>query len=180
MAIRVDWTKWRQFFRSMQENPLLERLFAAIEGQDTVERSSDLRLKIESAAPEELEGLVSQAVREAVGSVLRVKPDSLRDDQPLTDLGLDSLMGVEIESSIEGSTGVSLPPASLIRARTIGQIVELIIEHMGGTKRSGATAVVESKPAAESASANEVNFDALSDEEIEGLLKAETGKETNE
>src|SRR5262249_28564508 len=24
MAIRVDWSKWRQFFRAMQENPLLE------------------------------------------------------------------------------------------------------------------------------------------------------------
>ncbi|MBV8968527.1 MAG: SDR family NAD(P)-dependent oxidoreductase, partial [Verrucomicrobia bacterium] len=179
MAIRVDWTKWRQFFRGMQENPLLERLFATIEGQDTVERTSDLRLKIESASPGELEGLVSQAVREAVGSVLRVKPDTLRDDQPLTDLGLDSLMGVEIESSIEGSTGVSLPPSSLIRARTIGQIVELIIEHMGA-KRPGATSAGESRATAESASANEVNFEALSDEEIERLLNAEAGKETNE
>ncbi|MBV8588003.1 MAG: hypothetical protein JO308_17075, partial [Verrucomicrobia bacterium] len=154
-------------------------LFATIEGQDTVERTSDLRLKIESANPDELEGLVSQAVREAVGSVLRVKPDTLRDDQPLTDLGLDSLMGVEIESSIEGSTGVSLPPSSLIRARTIGQIVELIIEHMGA-KRPGATSAGESRATAESASANEVNFEALSDEEIERLLNAEAGKETNE
>ncbi len=46
-------------------------------------------------------------------------------------------MGVEIENSIEGSLGVALPPASLIRARTIGQIVELIAEHMGA-KRAGA------------------------------------------
>ena len=92
---------------------------------------SDLRLKIASATPEELEGIIRQAVREAVGSVLRVKPDTLRDDQPLTDLGLDSLMGVEIENSIESSLGVSLPPASLIRARTIGQIVALIAEHLG-------------------------------------------------
>ena len=29
-AIRVDWAKWRQFFRSMQENPLLERIFASV------------------------------------------------------------------------------------------------------------------------------------------------------
>ena len=29
MAIRVDWAKWRQFFRGMQENPLLERIFAS-------------------------------------------------------------------------------------------------------------------------------------------------------
>ena len=37
---------------------------------------------------------------------LRVKPESLRDDQPLTDLGLDSLMGAEIENSIESAIGV--------------------------------------------------------------------------
>ena len=34
MAIRVDWAKWRQFFRGMQENPLLERIFAAVESQE--------------------------------------------------------------------------------------------------------------------------------------------------
>ena len=131
MAIRVDWTKWRQFFRGMQENPLLERIFAAVEGQESGSSPSDLRLKIASATPEELGGIIRQAVRDAVGSVLRVKTDTLRDDQPLTDLGLDSLMGVEIENSIESSLGVSLPPASLMRARTIGQIVALIAEHMG-------------------------------------------------
>ena len=65
-------------------------------------------------------------MREVVGSVLRVKPDSLRDDQPLTDLGLDSLMGVEIENSLEAAIGVALPPTSLMRARTIGQIAALI------------------------------------------------------
>ena len=77
-------------------------------------------------------------MRDAVGSVLRVKPDTLRDDQPLTDLGLDSLMGVEIENSIESSLGVALPQASLIRARTIGQIVALIAEHMGAKRAGGA------------------------------------------
>jgi NADPH:quinone reductase-like Zn-dependent oxidoreductase/acyl carrier protein len=171
MAIRVDWNKWRQFFRGMQENPLLEHIFAAVESQETGGTTSDLRLKIESAAPEELEGIIGQAVRDAVGSVLRVKPDTLRDDQPLTDLGLDSLMGVEIENSIEGSLGVALPQASLIRARTIGQIVALIAEHMGA-KRTGGTFVASASRTtfAEPASADEVNLEALSDEEIAGLL----------
>ncbi len=36
ISIRVDWGKWRQFFRSMQENPLLERIFAALENQESV------------------------------------------------------------------------------------------------------------------------------------------------
>jgi acyl transferase domain-containing protein/NADPH:quinone reductase-like Zn-dependent oxidoreductase/NAD(P)-dependent dehydrogenase (short-subunit alcohol dehydrogenase family)/SAM-dependent methyltransferase/acyl carrier protein len=171
MAIRVDWTRWRQFFRGMQERPLFERIFAAVEGQETAGAVNDYRLRIESAAPEELEGIIGQAVRDAVGSVLRVKPETLRDDQPLTDLGLDSLMGVEIENSLEASLGVALPPASLTRARTIGQIVTLMAEHMGA-KRAGGTpaANAASVIAPEPASTEEVNLEALSDEEIAGVL----------
>jgi acyl carrier protein len=171
MAIRVDWVKWRQSFRGMQQNPLLEKIFAAVEGHEVTGATGDLRLKIESAAPEELEGIIGHAVRDAVGSVLRVKPDALRDDQPLTDLGLDSLMGVEIENSIESSLGVALPQASLIRARTIGQIIALIAEQMGAKKPDSALESTRPHPAtAESVSADEVNLEALSDEEIEGLL----------
>jgi NAD(P)-dependent dehydrogenase (short-subunit alcohol dehydrogenase family)/acyl carrier protein len=181
MAIRVDWTKWRQFFRGMQENPFLERIFAAGEGTETGGAINDMRLKVEAASPEELEGLIRQAVRDAVGSVLRVKPDTLRDDQPLTDLGLDSLMGVEIENSIESSLGVALPPASLIRARTIGQIVALLGEQMGAKKSEGAasTGPTQITPP-ESASTDEVNLEALSDEEIERLLNAEPAHNAND
>jgi NAD(P)-dependent dehydrogenase (short-subunit alcohol dehydrogenase family)/acyl carrier protein len=178
IAIRVDWGKWRQAFRSMQERPLLERIFAGIEGQETTGAVSDYRQRIESAAPDEIEGIVGQAVREAVASVLRVKPESLRDDQPLTDLGLDSLMGVEIENTLDASLGVALPPASLTRARTIGQIVTLIAESMGA-KRTGAapakkTAVKETR---ERSSTEEVDLTALSDEEIASLLGEDASAE---
>jgi len=108
--------------------------------------------------------VICQAVREAVGSVLRVKPDSLRDDQPLTDLGLDSLMGVEIEASLEAAVGVALPPTSLMRARTIGQIASLIVGHLGGATIAS---VAEPVPAAASSeSTDTVDLDAISDEEI--------------
>jgi len=175
MAIRVDWTKWRQFFRGMQENPLLERIFASVESQEASGATSDWRLKIESAAPEELVAIIGQALRDVVGSVLRVKPDTLRDDQPLTELGLDSLMGVEIENSIESAIGVTLPPASLIRARTIAQIVALIAEHMGVKGVSGVpTPTTASMAAPEEASTEDVNLEALSDEEIDGLLRVDS------
>jgi NADPH:quinone reductase-like Zn-dependent oxidoreductase/acyl carrier protein len=166
IAIRVDWTKWRQFFRGMQENPLLERIFASLESQDSAGATSDWRSRIEAVGPAEKQAVICQAVREVVGSVLRVKPDSLREDQPLTDLGLDSLMGVEIETSLEAAVGIALPPTSLMRARTIGQIASLIAGHMGG-----ATTVAEPAPAvARAEAASEVDLDALSDQDIDRLL----------
>ena len=155
----------------MQGNPLLERIFASVEGQDSVGVTSDWRNKIESAAPVEKETVIAQAVREVVGSVLRVKPDTLRDDQPLTDLGLDSLMGVEIENSLEAAIGVALPPTSLMRARTIGQIATLIAGHVGGTAPSATSPPTSPTVTREPApSSIEVDLDALSSEQIDRLL----------
>jgi len=171
-AIRVDWAKWKTFFRGIQGNPLLERIFATVKDQDSTGVVSDWRNKIESAAPAEKETVIAYAVREVVGSVLRVKPETLRNDQPLTDLGLDSLMGVEIENSLEAAIGVALPPTSLMRARTIGQIATLIAGHVGGTAPATATTPANgSMPVAQPATSTvEVDLDALSTEEIGRLL----------
>jgi len=133
--------------------------------------TSDWRLKIESAAPEDREPIIAAAVRDVVGSVLRVKPDSLRDDQPLTDLGLDSLMGVEIENSLEAAIGVALPPTSLMRARTIGQIASLIAGHMGGKTATPPPAAAAAQ--VEAAVTEDVDLEALSDEDIDRLLGAD-------
>jgi acyl transferase domain-containing protein/NADPH:quinone reductase-like Zn-dependent oxidoreductase/SAM-dependent methyltransferase/acyl carrier protein len=176
-AIRVDWAKWRSFFRGMQENPLLERIFATVESQENGGAASDWRNRIESAAPEEKEAVIAEAVREAVGSVLRVKPQTLRNDQPLTDLGLDSLMGVEIENALEAAIGVALPPASLMRARTIGQIATLIVGHLGGQTPPPAKTII---PPAESAPAAELDLEALSDDDIDRLLGDDAGNDLPE
>jgi len=174
LAMRVDWSKWRQSYRGGQESPLLERIYAAgVDAPETSTAKSDWRLKIESAAPVDRTEVIGQAVRDVVGSVLRVKPEGLRLDQPLTDLGLDSLMAVEIENSIESSIGVALPPASLMRARTIGQIATLIAEHMGATKgATTAPGLIFVKPAA----AEDVDLDAISDDDLDQLLGSEAAE----
>ncbi|TDU81697.1 acyl transferase domain-containing protein [Prosthecobacter fusiformis] len=170
-AIRVDWAKWRQSFRGLQENPLLEHIFSSgVESAEAGGMTGDWRAKIDAAPADERAPIIAQALREVVGSVLRVKADSLRDDQPLTDLGLDSLMGVEIENLIESTIGVALPPTSLMRARTIGQLAALIGEHLGGAssgtaKPAAAPAVVEAPT-----SVDEVDLDAISDDDIASLL----------
>ncbi|NQX02450.1 acyl carrier protein, partial [bacterium] len=87
-------------------------------------------------------------------------------DQPLTDLGLDSLMGVEIETMLESAVGVALPPTSLMRARTIGQIATLLAEQMGSDAKAPAkTAVIEVATSSE-----EIDLDSISDEDLDLLL----------
>ncbi len=93
--------------------------------------------------------------------------------EPLTDLGLDSLMAVEIENSLEAATGVALPPASLMRARTIGQIAILIAEYVGGKVEADAPAPAATAVPVEAAREEAVDLEALSDEEIDRLLEGD-------
>ncbi len=177
MGLRVDWSKWEKSFRGLQDSPLLENVIVAgADGAETGGAKNNWALKIESAAPEAREGIIGEAVRDVVGSVLRVKPESLRADQPLTDLGLDSLMAVEIENSLESAIGVALPPASLMRARTIGQIATLIAEYLGGTAEANAPAP---EPPVEATAEEAVDLEALSDEDIDRLLGDEVEVETD-
>jgi len=79
-------------------------------------------------------------------------------------------MGVEIENSLEAAIGVALPPTSLMRARTIGQIATLIAGYMGGKTAPAAT--VAAAPV-ESSVTKDVDLDVLSDEDLDRLLAAE-------
>jgi hypothetical protein len=77
-------------------------------------------------------------------------------------------MAVEIENSIESSIGVALPPASLMKARTIGQIATLIAEQMGAAPSK--TVLVIAEPAA----AEDVDLDSISDDDLDQLLGSTT------
>jgi len=169
-GMRIDWAKWRQASKGAQENRLFERVLSgAAEADESGGKVGDWRKRIDAADAADRENVIIQALQEVVGSVLRVKPDSLRPDQPLTDLGLDSLMGVEIENLIESSVGVALPPTSLLRARTIGQIATLITGHLGGgASASGPAAPVAAED--EAVSADEIDFGEIADEELERLV----------
>jgi hypothetical protein len=67
-----------------------------------------------------------------------------------------------------------LPPASLLRARTVGQIVVLLADQMG-TKISSKVPVLSAARviAPASTSSDDVNLEALSNEEIDALLGAD-------
>ena len=80
-------------------------------------------------------------------------------------------LGVEIENSLEAAIGVALPPTSLMRARTIGQIASLIAGHLGGATSAATVPVASSlSPQAPLESQSEVDLEALSSEQIDRLL----------
>jgi acyl transferase domain-containing protein/SAM-dependent methyltransferase len=140
---------------------------------NSAERAREFRSSLESALPDEREELMNEYVRARVMEVLRMDGDRRPGLQHrLMDLGLDSLMAVQLRNLLESGLGMerSLPATLMFDYPTIASISALLVESTSGKDPSTVPSPpIENQPA-ESRSDRAREIGALSDDEAEALL----------
>ena len=94
--------------------------------------SFDLAALVEGKTMPEARALVSGLLAKEVSAVLRTPVEDINVKRPLTDLGMDSLMGVELRMSAQQKLGVDIPLASIANGVSIDDISSKIIEKLIG------------------------------------------------
>jgi acyl transferase domain-containing protein/SAM-dependent methyltransferase len=140
---------------------------------NSAERAREFRSSLQSALPDEREELMNEYVRARVMEVLRMDTDRRPGLQHrLMDLGLDSLMAVQLRNLLELGLGMerSLPATLMFDYPTIASISALLVESTSGKDPSAVPSPpIENQPA-ESRSDRAQEIGALSDDEAEALL----------
>ena len=91
----------------------------------------------------EHEQLLLDVVRAEAATVLAIaSPASVDPEQPLQDLGLDSLMAVELRNSLQKATGLTLPSTLLFDYPTVRALVETLQSRLGEDARPSEVPVV--------------------------------------
>jgi acyl carrier protein len=67
--------------------------------------------------------LASQ-VRERLALLLEIDPGSIADESEFGDLGVDSMMRLELISLVEQHLGFEIPEGDLVQIQTISQVVD--------------------------------------------------------
>ncbi|MDR3639965.1 MAG: type I polyketide synthase [Humidesulfovibrio sp.] len=92
----------------------------------------DLRQRLLELPPHEaLKEAVAQ-LAQAVSTITRIPADQLEPQKNLSELGMDSLMAVELGLSIEDRFGVSIPNLSLSQGGTLHALAQRILQDMTG------------------------------------------------
>ena len=74
--------------------------------------------------------MLAAMLRDKVAGVLETTPDRLDADKPLLQLGIDSLMAVELRNWLEGQLQVDLPIVELMRSPGVSGLAEVLADRL--------------------------------------------------
>jgi NADPH:quinone reductase-like Zn-dependent oxidoreductase/acyl carrier protein/SAM-dependent methyltransferase len=92
----------------------------------------DFRALIAGKTPDEVASLVQQMVIQELAQILAISPERIEPSRSLHDLGLDSLMAVELALGLERRLGIQLPVMMLNESPSAEKVTQRIVEKLLG------------------------------------------------
>jgi acyl carrier protein len=128
---------------SLLQTPAFAHLFAKADGVD-LESGIDLAGLVAGKSDAEARALVARLVASEVASILRLSAEEIDPARPLDELGMDSLMSLELRMGIEKRFGVELPVVAISASMTVNDLAvrlmaDLVPAYGGGEDVKPAT-----------------------------------------
>ncbi len=122
-------------------------IFSEVAGDEVSDVGQiDLAQLLADSTPEEARALVGGIMAEEVSAITKTPNQQIDLSRSLTDMGMDSLMAVELRMALERRFGSNLPLLSLADGASIGSIAGRIVRQLSaatpGVKMDAATALL--------------------------------------
>ncbi|MEM0907688.1 MAG: SDR family NAD(P)-dependent oxidoreductase, partial [Pseudomonadota bacterium] len=128
---KVDWSAARKDL-VLAASPAFEDL-ATDAGQDADEGGTvDLAARLSGLSDQEAVAEVSRLLTQEISRILKMSPSDIDAHKPLTALGMDSLMGVELRMAAEQRLGIDIPLMSLAAGVTVADLSKKVVERVRG------------------------------------------------
>ena len=129
-AREIDWTSLARFAAL-----ITTKAYSYVVGADGDGEGGAIRSQILQAAPDARAKLTEEFLAEQVAGVFGTDVSKISMDTPLNQLGLDSLMAIELMNRVESQLGISVPMGSVLNGPNVRElavpILEALIENAG-------------------------------------------------
>lgn len=113
----------------MLSSPPLSGLFG--ESREIAADFVDLREMLANKSADEAREIVTDLLAAELGRILRLSAEEIDANRPLAELGMDSLMSVEMHMRLETRMGVDLPIIAITNVRTLRELSDSVIARLG-------------------------------------------------
>jgi myxalamid-type polyketide synthase MxaB len=148
-VLPVDWSTFLKQLPEGGKSPFFAAVAPKFE-QEPVKPRSEFLQALETATNGDRQTLLCDRVRSQVATVLGFNsPDLIEPQQNFGDLGMDSLMAVELKNSLQASLGISIPLTSAFDYPTVELLSDYLAQELSTTELIPALAVESKEQASE-------------------------------
>jgi acyl transferase domain-containing protein/acyl carrier protein/predicted O-methyltransferase YrrM len=124
MAARIDWRALTKVAATLAKSPT----FAAVvrERQESAAGGA-LLARLAAVSPDLRRGLIEDFIAAQVAGVFGLAEGQVDRETPLSNLGLDSLMVIELTNRLERGLGMTIPTGSLLSGPTIRTLADTLL-----------------------------------------------------
>lgn len=115
---RIDWQAARKDL-ALVGTPLVSLLGLGDEDETGAEGAIDLAAMLDGMDQVTAAQTVAKLLAAEIGKILRISPEEIDPHKPLSDIGMDSLMALELRMSAERQLGIDIPLMSLANGATL-------------------------------------------------------------
>jgi acyl carrier protein len=170
VAIPVDWRQYHDLNASGIESALLAELASekATGALQTVHAGAQRRAIFEADSSQRYR-LLQTYLKEQVARVLGLSVAQLDIGQPLTNLGLDSLMAVELKNRISSDLGANVPMVKFLQGFSVAQATTQLLDQVSAETADASFSSL--RPENDNIDTDlSASVDDLSDEQVNSML----------
>jgi amino acid adenylation domain-containing protein len=123
-ACRADWQSLARLSPYVGNSNVFTSLVQAQQGADS---GGSIKPRLLAADAQQRLALLQDFVADQVAGVFGVESNQVDRDSSLTNLGLDSLMAIDLINRIEGELGMSVPMGNVLRGPSLNELADLLL-----------------------------------------------------
>jgi len=131
-VVPMDVRAWTESFPAAAKSSRASRLLGELRGVNGAQQGGDAVFleALREAATSQRPRLIEDYALGQAARVLRVGPERISRERPLTDLGLDSVMGLELRNRLAVALSVTIPPTILWTYPTLHALSGYLVERL--------------------------------------------------
>jgi len=134
-VLELDWKALSRFLPAAQAPKFIE--LARLHGGDQEdEGADDIQRLLAELDDAQLAQTFADMLKQEISEILRLPASKLDSQRPLQELGLDSLMSVELVVAVEERFGIRLPVMELSESSSIDKLTLRIIDLLRGNQQA--------------------------------------------
>jgi len=171
MPIAMDWSKVMSLSPTVPPflsflSQILQETNLSGSSMTRFEKDTKIREDILAAEPEKRQEMLESYLQEQVARVLRIPPNRLSLEKSVMNMGLDSLMALELKNRIEANLTVDLPVTTLLKGPNIKELATEMLNRLNTFSTEKSIPENEKSVIAETLE----HVESLSEEDVKTML----------